>query len=332
MAKFILAEKKEMTQKFAPDGTVIPVTKVMAGPCVVTQLKNNKKEGYSAVQIGFGSKKHLSKPLKGHLKKLDNLRYLKEFKITEDENDKLKIGDKITAKVFVTGDIVKVTGVSKGKGFQGVVRRHGFHGSPATHGHKDQNRMPGSIGATGPAHVFKGTKMGGRMGGGQVTVTNLEIVEVDPEKNEIFIRGAVPGPRNNLLLISGVGDLVIEEEKQETSDKKQVTSVEEVDKSDKEKVVEEKKQEKSEEKSKVEDKKEEEAKVEEKPEESKVEDKKEDKVESKKEEEPRVETKEEVKAEKPNKAEEKPVEKEDEKETKADDKSNKEGYEPFVTA
>jgi len=210
--KFILAEKKEMTQKFADDGTVIPVTKVVAGPCVVTQLKDNQKDSYTAVQLGFGSKKNLGKSLKGHLKDLGNFRYLREFKISDDENKKLAVGNKLTVNIFQPGDIVKVTGVSKGKGFQGVVKRHGFHGSPATHGHKDQLRMPGSIGATGPAHVFKGKKMPGQMGGNQVTVTNLEVVEVDSKNNEVFIKGAVPGPRNNLLLISGVGDLVIEVE------------------------------------------------------------------------------------------------------------------------
>jgi large subunit ribosomal protein L3 len=222
MAKFILAEKKEMTQKFTEDGTVIPVTKVVAGPCVVTQVKTDKKDGYTAVQIGFGSKRNLNKPISGHLKNLGNFRFLKEFRIADPEVKKLTLGDKITAKIFQAGDLVKVTGTSKGRGFQGVVKRHGFHGSPATHGHKDQLRHSGSIGAGGVQHVFKGMRMGGRMGGGQVTVTNLEIVEVDPEKNEIFIRGAVPGPISNLLLISGTGDLIleVEEKKSETDGEK----------------------------------------------------------------------------------------------------------------
>jgi len=220
MAKFILAEKREMTQKFAKDGTVIPVTKVVAGPCVVTQVKTDKKDGYTAVQIGFGSRKNLNKSVKGHLKNLGNFQYLREFKISEDEAKELAVGEKFTANIFQPSDIIKVTGISKGKGFQGVVKRHGFHGSPASHGHKDQLRMPGSIGATGPAHVFKGQRMPGRMGGGQVTVTNLEVIEVDPEKNEIFIKGAVPGPRNNLLLISGAGDIVIERQDKEKEEEK----------------------------------------------------------------------------------------------------------------
>ncbi len=209
--KFILAEKKEMTQKFSPDGTVIPVTRVVAGPCFVTQAKSDSKDGYTAVQIGFGNKRKLAKPLKGHLKDLGNFRYLKEFRIDAQALANLKVGDKITVNTFVAGDVVKVTGTSKGRGFQGVVKRHGFHGSPKTHGHKDQLRMSGSIGATGPAHVFKGTRMGGQMGNSQVTVKNLEIVEVNPEANEIFIKGAVPGSRNNLLLVSGAGDIIIEQ-------------------------------------------------------------------------------------------------------------------------
>jgi large subunit ribosomal protein L3 len=220
--KFILAEKKEMTQKFDEAGKTIPVTKVIAKPCIVAQIKTADKNGYTAVQIGCGLKKNLSKSVNGHLKNLGNVRYLREFRTSEAEAEKLKVGDKITAQIFKAGDSVKVTGVSKGKGFQGVVRRHGFHGSPASHGHKDQLRMPGSIGATGPAHVFKGKKMPGRMGGGQVTVTNLEIIEVDLKNNEIFIKGAVPGPRNNLLLISGVGDLVIDIEEPDKPDKSQI--------------------------------------------------------------------------------------------------------------
>ncbi len=204
-----------MTQKFGNDGTVIPVTKVVAGPCFVTQVKNQDRDGYTAIQVGFGAKKKLSKSIKGHLKNLGSFRYLKEFRVSDQDAKDLTVGNKITAATFKPGDKVKVTGVTKGRGFQGVVKRHGFHGSPKTHGHKDQLRMPGSIGATGPQHVFKGTRMGGQMGSTPVTVTNLEIVEVDGAKNEIFIKGALPGARNNLLLISGVGDLITASETQE---------------------------------------------------------------------------------------------------------------------
>src|SRR3989344_2214597 len=212
--KFILAKKMEMTQKFAPDGAVIPVTKVIAGPCVVVQIKTEKNDGYSAVQLGFGLKKskNINKPQTGHLKKLGNFRYLREFRIPEAEAAKLALGSKITSQVFQSGDMVKVTGLSKGKGFQGVVRRRGFHGSPATHGHKDQLRMPGSIGAGGNQHVLKGRRMPGQMGDSQVTVLNLEVVEINPENNEIFVKGALPGARNNLLLLAGDGEIVIETE------------------------------------------------------------------------------------------------------------------------
>ena len=239
--KFILAEKQEMTQKFGADGTVIPVTKVVAGPCVVTQVKTMDKDGYVGIQVGFGAKKKISKPVKGHLKNLGNFRYLKEFRISADEAKTLAVGNKITAATFQSGDIIKVTGTSKGRGFQGVVKRHGFHGSPKSHGHKDQLRMPGSIGATGPAHVFKGTRMGGQMGNTQVTVTNLEIVEIDEAKNEIFIKGAVPGAKNNLLLIAGVGDLVIAVEPVEANSEvvtEEVAEVETVEVSSQPKVAE----------------------------------------------------------------------------------------------
>lgn len=206
--KFILGNKLEMTQKFLNDGTVIPVTKVQVGNCVVTQIKNETKDGYKSAQIGFGSKKKLNKSLAGHLKGFDNFRYLKEFFLEKDE--KLEKGDKIDISTFVVGDVVKVTGVSKGKGFQGVVKRHGFKGGPASHGHKDQLRMPGSIGATGPAHVFKGTRMAGRMGGDQVTVKNLEIIEIDLDNNLLFIKGALPGYRGSLIKIIGEGELRVD--------------------------------------------------------------------------------------------------------------------------
>jgi large subunit ribosomal protein L3 len=204
MAKFILGKKVAMSQIFK-DNKVIPVTKIQAGPCLITQIKEKEKDGYQAVQIGFGSKKRINKPLQGHLKKSQALkehnRYLREFLI--DKDSELKVGDKIKADVFQPGDKVKVSSISKGKGFQGVVRRHGFHGSPASHGHKDQLRMPGSAGATGPARVFKNKKMPGRMGGKRITVSNLEIIEIDTEKNTILVKGAIPGARNSFLEIRG---------------------------------------------------------------------------------------------------------------------------------
>jgi large subunit ribosomal protein L3 len=219
--KFILGKKLEMTQIWQ-DNKVVPVTKIVAGPCFVVQVKTKDKDGYEAIQIGFGEKKekNIKKPQKGHLAKVGkNLRYLREFRLDKNgggEEVKVKIGDVIKVDTFAPGDKVKVTGISKGRGFQGVVKRHNFAGAPASHGTKDQLRMPGSIGATGPAHVFKGTRMAGRMGGDQVTVKNLEIIEVDKENNILLIKGAIPGARNSLVLISGEGELkVVESAKKE---------------------------------------------------------------------------------------------------------------------
>ena len=212
--KFIIGTKIEMTQVWRGD-KAIAVTKVQANPCTVTQVKTTDKDGYQAVQLGFGEKKkkNMKKPQAGHLKGLGDIRYMREFRTEEGE---LKKGDKIDVNTFVAGDIVRVTSTSKGKGFQGVVKRHGFKGSKMTHGNKDQGRMPGSIGATGPAHVFKGTRMGGRMGGDQVTTTNLEIIEVDKDNNILLVKGAVPGGRNGLVLIKGEGELKIMEEVKES--------------------------------------------------------------------------------------------------------------------
>ena len=212
MAKFILGTKSHMTQKFLEDGTVAPVTVVQSGPCTVTQVKGDK-EGYTAVQVGFGKKRILNKPLAGHLKGLENFRYLKEFRVEDTAN--FAKGKVFDVSSFATGDNLAVTAVSKGKGFQGVVKRHGFHGSPASHGHKDQLRMPGSIGATDAAHVFKGTRMGGRMGGDTTTVKNLELIEVDTDKNLLYIKGAVPGARNAFVIVQADGELNFVEKKSE---------------------------------------------------------------------------------------------------------------------
>lgn len=206
--KFILGQKLEMTQKFLPDGKVIPVTKIVAGPCVVIQIKTQKRDDYSAVQIGFGQTKKINKPLKGHLGDLGKFKYLREFRIKEEDKEKLKVGDRLLVKIFTPGDIVQASGISKGKGFQGVVKRWGFAGGPASHGHKDQLRMPGSIGASSfPSKVFKGKKMAGRMGSKGVTVKNLKVIEVDPKNNLMFIKGALPGSRGSLVLISGAGEI-----------------------------------------------------------------------------------------------------------------------------
>ncbi len=212
-----------MTQIWQGD-KVVGVTKVQTAPNTVVQLRTDDKDGYKAVQLGFGEKKekNIRKPQKGHMKGLGNFRYLREFRV--DEN--VEKGDKIDVSTFEAGDKVNVVSTSKGKGFQGVVKRHGFKGTKKTHGNKDQLRMPGSIGATGPAHVFKGTRMGGRMGGKQATSKNLEIIEIDLENNILYIKGSVPGARNSLVLVNGEGELKVIKEK-EVKEKKEDEVVEE---------------------------------------------------------------------------------------------------------
>ncbi|MFC1623562.1 50S ribosomal protein L3 [Patescibacteria group bacterium] len=196
---FILGTKEEMTQVFDKEGVVHPVTVVNAGPVVITQVKENEKDGYDSVQVGYGERKekNINKPLKGHLKDLGNFRYLKEF----DKIDDVKVGDKIEVSSFEEGDEVVISSVSKGKGFQGVVKRHNFAGGPRSHGQKHSERKPGSIGSTGPQRVFKGTRMAGRMGSDRITVKNLKIVKIDEKNNQIYIKGAVPGKRGSLVEI-----------------------------------------------------------------------------------------------------------------------------------
>lgn len=199
--KFILAKKLEMSQVYRPDGTVVPVTLVQAGPCVVTQVKTAETDNVPAIQLGFLLKKNITKPEAGHLKDLAKLAHLHDFTIQGEPA--LKRGDTVEATLFQAGDRVHVSGVSKGKGFQGVVKRHHFHGHPTSHGHKDQTRMPGSIGAGGVQHVLKGRRMAGRMGNARVTVQNLEVVEVRAQ-GILALKGAVPGARNTVLEIVSV--------------------------------------------------------------------------------------------------------------------------------
>lgn len=195
--KILLGKKREMTQIFKDDGTVVPVTLVDAGPCTVTAVKTNPA-GKTAVVLGFGEKKNVNKAQKGEWKELGSFELTREFPVDGDAPEQ---GAVLAADLFEAGDKVTVVGTSKGKGFQGVVKRHGFAGSPASHGHKDQLRMPGSIGAQGPQRVLKGVRMAGRMGGNQVTVKNLEIVEVNKDANTVAIKGAVPGARGSVLTI-----------------------------------------------------------------------------------------------------------------------------------
>lgn len=199
--KFILARKIEMTQRFRPDGTVVPVTVLEAGPCVITAIRTPERDGYAAVQVGFGTRRELTKPLAGHLKGLPMLRTIREFRF--DDTSKFERGAQITADTFAVGESVMVQGMSKGKGFAGVVKRHGFHGHPTSHGHKDQTRMPGSIGSKRQGPVAKGKRMAGRMGGESVTVKNLEVMEADAATNRLVVKGAVPGARGSLVLVKG---------------------------------------------------------------------------------------------------------------------------------
>lgn len=205
MNKFLLGTKVNMTQVWDEQGNVRPVTVVSVGPNVVTHIRTVEKDGYSAVQVGWGLRKakDVNKPMRGHVKGLGNFRGLKEWRLVTPAT--MAVGDKIELSVFKPGDTVTVSGISKGKGFQGVVKRHGFHGGSRTHGQKHSEREPGAIGggARAGGRVAKGMRMAGRMGGDRVTVKNLKIVQVLPEENLFLIEGAVPGRRGTILEIRG---------------------------------------------------------------------------------------------------------------------------------
>jgi len=204
MTQGIIGKKLGMTQIFRDNGKVDAVTAIEAGPCAVVQVKTVAREGYDALQIGFGQAKRLSSPQRGHLKDLGQFRYLREFRA--DDIEGVQVGDRIDVSLFQAGDLVDVIGVSKGKGFAGVVKRHGFAGGPKTHGQSDRHRHPGSIGAgSSPGRVFKGTRMAGHMGNERVTVRKLEVFQSDPDRNLLLIKGAVPGANNGLLLIRKSG-------------------------------------------------------------------------------------------------------------------------------
>lgn len=199
--KFALGTKEEMTQVFTDKGGVVPVTAVKSGPLTVTQVKTKEKDGYAAVQVGFGSRKEsrANKAMKGHLKGIGPFQALREF----HTDGTFAVGDTIALDTMKEGDTVVVSGISKGKGFQGVVKRHGFKGGPRSHGQKHSEREAGSIGGGGRAggRVAKGMRMAGRMGADRVTVKNLKIVSIDPENGLLYIKGAVPGRRGTLLEI-----------------------------------------------------------------------------------------------------------------------------------
>jgi large subunit ribosomal protein L3 len=204
MMKGILGKKVGMTQIFDDDGVVVPVTLIEAGPCYITQKKTEDKDGYNAIQLGFGETREnrINKPMNGHLKRAQApaIKYLREFHVS-DPGD-YEEGQTIDVSIFKVGDRVDVTGTSKGKGFAGVVKRHHFRGGPKTHGQSDRWRAPGSIGAgSTPGRVFKGMRMAGQMGNQRVTVQNLKIALVDSDKNILAVMGAIPGGKNGLIII-----------------------------------------------------------------------------------------------------------------------------------
>jgi len=197
--KFILGLKLGMSEIFDEKGNQIPITLIEAGPCIVTQVKTKEKDVYTAIQIGF--KKLKEKKIKKSQKQKP-FKYLREFRGNIDIS-KYKVGDNVDVSIFKEGNKVSVSGISKGKGFAGVVKRWGFHGRPRTRGTKHEERGPGSIGAATPSRVIKGIKMAGRMGGERVTVKNLKIVKIDKENNLLAVKGAVPGRRGTLMEIRG---------------------------------------------------------------------------------------------------------------------------------
>ena len=203
MKKAILATKVGMTQIFNEEGVLTPVTVLQAGPCVVTQVKTMENDGYEAVQVGFVDKREklVSKPLKGHFEKagVSYKRYVREFRL--DDCSAYKLADEIKADVFAAGEKVDATAISKGKGFQGAIKRYGQHRGPMAHGSKFHRHQGSNGSATTPGRVFKGKGMPGQMGGIQVTIQNLEIVRVDAEKNLILVKGAVPGPKKSLVTL-----------------------------------------------------------------------------------------------------------------------------------
>jgi large subunit ribosomal protein L3 len=202
MIEGMLATKIKQTQTFTDTGKRIPVTVLSVGPCWVTAITEINKSQY--IQLGFGTRKHLSKPVEGHIKKTgiqEKPRFLRQLSISEIGDT--KVGQEVHAEdVFAIGDVIRVTGISKGKGFAGVMKRHGFHGGPATHGQSDRARSPGSIGqTTTPGRVYRGKRMAGRMGSDKITVKGLSVVGIDAEKKTMTIQGLVPGGKNALIIV-----------------------------------------------------------------------------------------------------------------------------------
>jgi large subunit ribosomal protein L3 len=196
----ILGRKLGMTQVCESDGSAVPVTIIEAGPCTVLQVKTEDRDGYESVQVGFGTRKRVNSPQKGHMKDLGQFRYLREFGV--DDIEEWEVGKKVGCELFEPGDFVDVSAESKGHGFAGVMKRHGFRGGPKTHGQSDRARAPGSIGAgTSPGRVIKGLKMAGHMGTNRVTVKRLRVIQSDSARGVLIIQGAVPGNEGALLQV-----------------------------------------------------------------------------------------------------------------------------------
>ena len=200
----MIGKKIGMTQLFLENGECVPATAIEAGPCVVIQVKTRDTAGYDAVQLGFGSSNRLSKAEKGHLKGLGEFRVLHEFRAPAGTAE---VGERVDVGIVAPGDLLKVSGKSKGRGFAGGVKRHHFKGGPKTHGQSDRHRAPGSIGSgTFPGRVLKGKRMAGHMGSEKVTALNLKVISVDTERNLLMVRGAVPGANGGLVIVEKVGE------------------------------------------------------------------------------------------------------------------------------
>ena len=200
MIRAILGKKLGMTQYIYEDGRMVPVTVIEAGPCIVTQIRTVKKDGYESAQLGFGQTRKLNRPMRGHLKNNGPFRYLREVPVKG--LDELEVGQEVGPGIFEAGERVTVVGSSRGRGFQGTVKRHGFGGGDRTHGQSDRLRAPGSIGmGTTPGRVFKGKKMSGHMGNTRITVKNLEVVHVNSDRNLLLVKGGVPGAPQGLLMV-----------------------------------------------------------------------------------------------------------------------------------
>ncbi|MCC6934158.1 MAG: 50S ribosomal protein L3 [Candidatus Yanofskybacteria bacterium] len=204
LAKFMLATKLGMTQVYGDKGEMIGVTLLQAAPNVVTQVKTVEKDGYAAVQLGAGTKKakNIKKGLRGHFKDLGNFRWTREFRATSVGGKDLVVGDRVDVSIFAPGDTVRVSGLTKGKGFAGAVKRHGFHGAPASHGHKHVQRHVGSIGQRFPQHTLKGTRGPGRDGQERVSIRGLKVIVADADTGVLAVKGAIPGAKGSLLEVT----------------------------------------------------------------------------------------------------------------------------------